>query len=93
MFQPVTTKQLGKIIGSMPSKACTLDILQTDRLKQVLEGCLPTITNIVNSLLNTGEFCKELKEALAKLPIIATKIVYYQNINQHIGSITVVKPA
>ena len=24
---------------------------------------------------------------------IATKIAYYQNINQHIGSITVVKPA
>ena len=38
-------------------------------LKQVLEGCLHAITHIVNSSLDTGEFCKEWKEALVK-PLI-----------------------
>ena len=66
-FQPVTTKHLGKIINSMPSKLVPRYI--TNRLKQVLEACLPTITHIVNSLLDTGEFCKEWKEALFKLLI------------------------
>ena len=44
-------------------------MLQTGRLKQVLDGCPPAITHIVNSSLHTGEFCKEWKEALVK-PLI-----------------------
>ena len=69
MFHSVTTKQLGKIISSMTSRTCALDVLQRYRLKQVLEGCLPAITHVVNSSLDTGEFCKEWKQVLVK-PLI-----------------------
>ena len=36
------------------------------KLKEVLEGCLPAITHITNSLLDSGSFCEEWKEAIVK---------------------------
>ena len=50
----------------MPSKTCQLDIIPTDKLKEVLEGCLPAITHITNSSLDTSSFCEEWKEAIVK---------------------------
>ena len=50
----------------MPAKTCQLDIIPTDRLKQVLEGCLPTLIHITNGSLDTNQFCEEWKEALVK---------------------------
>ena len=44
-FAPVTTSQLEKTIRGMPSKTCQLDIIPTDKLKEVLQGCLPAITH------------------------------------------------
>ena len=35
--------------------------------KQVLEGCLPAITHITKSSLDTSSFCKEWKEVIVKL--------------------------
>ena len=52
------------MINSMPSKTCPLDTLQMDRLKQVLEGCLPAITHIINTSLDLSKFCSVWKEAL-----------------------------
>ena len=65
-FAPVTTSQLEKTIKGMPSKTCQIDIIPTDTLKEVLEGCLPTITHITNSSLDTSSFCEEWKEAIVK---------------------------
>ena len=65
-FAPVTTGQLEKAIRGMPSKICQLDIIPTDKLKDILEGCLPAITHITNSSLDTGSFCEEVKEAIVK---------------------------
>ena len=68
-FAPITQRQLVKIVKAMPAKTFQLDIIPTDRLKQVLEGCLPALTHITNRLLDTNQFCKEWTEALVKLLI------------------------
>ena len=47
-FASVTQSPLAKIIKAMPAKACQLDIIPTDRFKQVLEGCLPALTHTTN---------------------------------------------
>ena len=65
-FASITTSQLRKTINSMPSKMSPLDTLQMDRLKQVLEGCLPAITHIINKSLDSSEFCSAWKETLVK---------------------------
>ena len=61
-FTPVTQHQLEKIVRTMPAKTCELDIIPTDRFKQVLEGCLPALTHKANRLLDTNQFCEEGKE-------------------------------
>ena len=38
----------------------------SDKLKEVLKGCLPAITYITNSSLDTSSFCEEWKEAIIK---------------------------
>ena len=63
-FAPVTTSQLEKTIKGMPSKTCQLDIIPTDKLKEVLEECLPALTHITNSSLDTSSFYEEWKEAI-----------------------------
>ena len=65
-FRPVTTSHLEKTITGMPLKTCQLDIIPTDKLKVVLEGCLPAITHIKNSSLDTSSSCEEWKEAIVK---------------------------
>ena len=50
----------------MPAKTCELDIIPTDRLKQVPEGCLPALKHIANRSLDTNQFYKEWKESLVK---------------------------
>ena len=55
-FTPVTQSQLANILKAMPAKTCQLDIIPTDRLKQVLEGCLPALAHITNRLLDTNQF-------------------------------------
>ena len=37
-----------------------------ERLKQVLEGCPPAITHIINRSLDSSEFCSAWKEVLVK---------------------------
>ena len=68
-FAPLTQSQLAKIVKLMPAKTCQLDIIPTDRLKQVLEGCLPALTHTTNGSLDTNQFCEEWKEVLVK-PLI-----------------------
>ena len=62
----VTTSQLENTIRGMPAETCQLDIIPTDKLKEVLGGCLPAIMHITNSSLYTSSFCEEWKEAIVK---------------------------
>ena len=41
-FAPVTTRQLKKTIKGMQPKTCTLDIIPTSKLQEILGGCLPS---------------------------------------------------
>ena len=50
----------------MKNRQCELDIIPMGILKQILEVCLPVITQIVNLSLTQGEFCKSWKVAVIK---------------------------
>ena len=65
-FAPVTEQDLGKLITIIPAKSWQLDVIPTDKLKQVLDQCTPAIMYITNLSLQTSEFYAEWKEALVK---------------------------
>ena len=47
-YASVTEHELGKLEATMPAKSCQLDVIQTDKLKQVLNQYIPAITCISN---------------------------------------------
>ena len=65
-FVPASARQLEKTITNMPSKTCTLDIMPTTRLKEVLGTILPLLAHVVNKSLDQGTFYTDWKEALVK---------------------------
>ena len=65
-FTSNTTSELEMTIRGMQSRTCQLDIIPTDKLKEVLEGCLPATTHITNSSLDTSSFCEGWKEAIVE---------------------------
>ena len=50
----------------MRNKHCELDIIPTGILKQILDACLPVISQIFNLSLTNGEFCEDWKTAVVK---------------------------
>ena len=54
------------VIMRMKNKHCKLDTIPVGILKQILEACLPAITQIVNMSLSNGEFCENWKVAVVK---------------------------
>ena len=54
------------VMMKMKNKHCKLNIIPTSTLKQILEACLPAITQIVNLSLTNGEFCEDWKVAVVK---------------------------
>ena len=79
-FTPITNSQLEKTIHNMKPKMCALDPIPTSKLKEIIEGCIPAITHLVNSSLDQGAFCNTWKEALVK-PLIKKKSLGTQNSN------------
>ena len=71
-FAPVLPSELGKIIQRMPPKTCKLDQMPTNKLQEILDGCLPALLHITNRSLELGEFADIWKEALVK-PLIKKK--------------------
>ena len=65
-FHPLTESEVHTVIMRMKNKHCELDIIPTGILKQILEACLPAITQIVNMSLTNGEFCKSWKVTVVK---------------------------
>ena len=53
-----------KIIMSMPTKSCKLDVLPTKVLKDTVTPMLPLLTKIINLSLTEGLFVEEWKVAL-----------------------------
>ena len=79
-FAPISSRQLEKIIHKMKPKTCALDLIPTSKLQEIIEGCIPAITHLVNSSLDQGAFCDIWKEVLVK-PLIKKKLLGTQNSN------------
>ena len=65
-FCPLIESKVCAVIMKMKNKHCKLDIIPTSTLKQILEACLPAITQIVNLSLTNRKFCKDWKVAVVK---------------------------
>ena len=63
-FCYVTVDDVSKLIMSMPSKSCVLDILPMWLLKENMEVVTKPITSIINVSLSTGIFPSKLREAV-----------------------------
>lgn len=62
-FHPVTADCINKLIMKSPNKSSLLDPIPTALLKDCLDVLLPTVTNIINSSLATGEVPTPFKTA------------------------------
>ena len=78
-FSPISEPDLCKIIKAMPSKSCELDYMGTDKIKEVLHTCTPSITIIVNLSFEKGAFSNQWKTAIVKPLIKAKKGRAYTN--------------
>ena len=63
-FYHVTVDDVSKLIMSMPSKSCALDILPMWLLKENIKVVAKPITSIINVSLSTGIFPSKLREAV-----------------------------
>ena len=63
-FQQLLVDEVHMLINSAEAKSCEVDPIPSKLLKTNSMEIAPAITKILNLLLKTGEFCKELKQAL-----------------------------
>ena len=63
-FEPMTTEEFARLISSMATKLCKLDVTLTSVLKQVTPSILQIITKIINISLMWGTFVEEWKTAI-----------------------------
>ena len=63
-FTNLTEDEVEKIIMSMPTKSCILDVLPTKVLKDIVTPMLPLLTKIINLSLSEGLFVEEWKVAM-----------------------------
>ena len=64
LFQPVTEKEIRKLVVESPTKTCILDPIPTSLTKECLSDLLPLITRIVNSSLCSGVVPLQFKQAV-----------------------------
>jgi len=82
LFQPATMVEITKIITRLPNKQCDLDPLPTSLLKKCLSVLAPTITNIVNLSLSTGEFPSNFKQSIVT-PLIKKPSLDKENLSNY----------
>ena len=63
-FQQVSVDEVCKLINSAEAKSCELDPIPSKLFKTNSKEIAPVITEILNLSLKTGDFCKEVKQAL-----------------------------
>ena len=63
-FTNLTEDEVEKIIMSMPTKSCKLDVLPTKVHKDIVTPMLPLLTKIINLSLTEGLFVEEWKVAI-----------------------------
>ena len=62
-FSMITEDQAEKIIRSMPSKCCELDVMPPTILKQIVPSIITPITNLINESLENGVFGKQMENS------------------------------
>ena len=70
-FRPATEEQVFKIISKSPKKSCALDPIPAGFLIDILPTLLPTITQIINILLEIETVAKQRPSMLRKRKIVA----------------------
>ena len=65
-FCEIDEAELSKIISTMTSSSCSLDVIPTPFLKEVLSSVIKDILKIVNSSITTGVFPDSLKTAVVR---------------------------
>ena len=68
-FNPVHCDELKKLLGSVQTKSCEIDVIPTSLLKQCWTDMEPVITRIVNLSLESGQFVPQWKEGIIR-PLI-----------------------
>ena len=68
-FEPVTLEEIQRVIHASPTKSCDLDPWPTWLLKQHLDTVAPSLLQLINCSLLTGEFPQPWKTALVR-PIL-----------------------
>jgi len=63
-FKPASESEISKILFNCPNKQCDSDPIPTWLLKECSALLVPTITNIVNLSLSSGNFHHTLKESV-----------------------------
>ena len=63
---PMTEREVGKVITSLKTKSCKVDVIPTNILKKLIPAVLLLITKIVNLSLTQGEFCRSWKTAVVR---------------------------
>jgi len=66
-FKPASESEISKILFNCPNKQCDFDPIPTWLLKECSALLVPTITNIVNLSLISGNFHHTLKESVISL--------------------------
>jgi len=64
VFTPASESEVHEILSNCPNKQSDSDPIQTWLLKECSSTLVPTITNIVNLSLTTGQFHPTLKESI-----------------------------
>ena len=65
-FTEIPEDNIGKLLKSAPLKSCELDPLPALLMKTHGHALVPILVDIVNQLLQQGEFAQDLKEALIR---------------------------
>ena len=79
-FARVSENEVTSLINKSPNKACELDPIPTNLLKQVLEETTPVILSIINKSLQQGVFPDDMKEAFLR-PLLKSPKLELQDQN------------
>jgi hypothetical protein len=82
VFWPTSVDEISKIINRLPDKQCDLDPLPTSLLKKCLPVLAPTIVNIVNLSLSSGDFPSNFKQSIVT-PLIKKPSLDKENLNNY----------
>jgi exonuclease III len=82
VFRSTTADEISKIIKHLKDKQCDLDPLPTSLLKKCLPVLTPTISNIVNLSLSTGDFPCCFKQSIVT-PLIKKPSLDKENLSSY----------